>query len=277
MNIFSYWDNVQLPLLNKYCISTWEKHNPDCNVIILNDDNLHSYVKSVPDNFDKLIPQHKSDYIRTYLLYHYGGVWIDCTIIINTHLSNLFDFTNKHTIQFIKSRSAHISIKKKYIPLYDNYYFENSFICCLEPNNKLMGAILDNFIWCIDNLSIDDNLLVNSKKESIYFKRIYTNMIKNRNHFRLGNWAYYLTHMNIIAILLKNSDIYDTCYINTKKIMNFLFYSKGKFFFDSNVGHLKIERQNRKLVTELIENGNIKEHTELECWIDLDFFTPLHI
>lgn len=269
MNIFTYWNSTELPLLNKYCIQTWEKHNPECKIILLNNDNLDEYVKTLPNNFNKLIVQHKSDYIRTYLLYHYGGVWIDCTIIINTHLSNIFDLNNITDIQLFKSRSVNMSIKKKYTNLYERYYFENSFICCLEPNNKFLGAILENFSWCIDNMSLDYS---SGPNDSIYFKRLYSNKIKNHNHFRLRGWSYYLTHMNIIAILLKNSNIYHTFYKNINKNINYLFHTKGIFSYDNSSTHLKLERYNRKLIKELIENGDLIKHKELEPWFDFNYF-----
>jgi hypothetical protein len=58
--------------------------------------------------------------------------------------------------------------------------------------------------------------------------------------------------------------------------MNFLFYNKGIFTYDSNSNHLKLEQRNRKLITELIENGDIKKHKELESWFDFDYFLKQH-
>lgn len=268
MNIFTYWNSAQLPLLNKYCIQTWEKHNPECKIILLNDDNLDEYVKTIPNNFNNLIVQHKSDYIRTYLLYHYGGIWMDCTIMIKTSLSNIFDLNNTQTIQFFKSLSCNTSFKKEYSNMYDEYYFENSIMCCLEPNNKLVGAIFENFSWCINNMS-----KVSRKNDCMYFGKLYSrNNIKNYAHFRRSRWAYYLTHMNIIALLLKNSNNFNTYYTNANKHVNFIFYTKGIFTYDTKSNHLKIEQHNRKLITELIKNGDLIKHKELEPWFDFDYF-----
>lgn len=37
-----------------------------------------------PNNYETLWPQGKADYVRVHLLERYGGIWLDCTVIVNS-------------------------------------------------------------------------------------------------------------------------------------------------------------------------------------------------
>jgi hypothetical protein len=58
---------------------------PGWKPVYLNDKNLDDYIPkwAFPENYSNLIQAHKADWIRLYLLYRYGGCWLDCSIIIN--------------------------------------------------------------------------------------------------------------------------------------------------------------------------------------------------
>lgn len=179
MQIFTYWDCDKLPILNQYCIYTWKKYNPDISIVILNDANIHQYVKTFPVNYDKLIIQHKSDYIRTYLIYHYGGIWMDNTIILKGQIGDIFDLNVKDKLQLIDTQT--LRVFKRRLSRYKERHFHNNFMCCLTPHNELVNAWLNNFIWCIENLN--PAYISNDTKFPQYFKDLYRT-IKNGNDFR---------------------------------------------------------------------------------------------
>jgi len=54
-------------------------------VIVLNNTNISKYINinEYPLNYNKLIVQHKADWIRLKVLQKYGGLWMDASIIIN--------------------------------------------------------------------------------------------------------------------------------------------------------------------------------------------------
>ena len=83
--IWLYWDKVEMPPLlediktyNKIRLSGW-------NVKYLNENTIHFYIPlwAYPRRYKDLIPAHKADWIRLYLLYNYGGLWLDSSIILN--------------------------------------------------------------------------------------------------------------------------------------------------------------------------------------------------
>jgi hypothetical protein len=77
MNIWMYWDKNPTPLINKI-----RKHNESIlPIIFLDSISVKKYIPTFPPNFNTLIPQHQSDWIRLYLLVHYGGIWSDASII----------------------------------------------------------------------------------------------------------------------------------------------------------------------------------------------------
>ena len=56
------------------------KQNTECNVVFINKDNLHKYIlKDYPlhKGFKYLSSIHKADYLRCYLMHHYGGGYSD--------------------------------------------------------------------------------------------------------------------------------------------------------------------------------------------------------
>jgi len=95
--IWFYWDNDKPSLIkkieehNKKILSNWK-------IIYLNDKNIHEYIPEFPPNYKSLIPQHKADWIRLYLIMTYGGVWCDASIIINSEkaMDDIWEKTKTH-------------------------------------------------------------------------------------------------------------------------------------------------------------------------------------
>lgn len=83
-----WWQGLdEAPLLVKKCIESQQKNNPAHKVIIITSNNYDKYVK-LPDfvieKFKKgqISITHLSDIIRVNLLYQYGGIWADSTILM---------------------------------------------------------------------------------------------------------------------------------------------------------------------------------------------------
>ena len=92
-----YWDHDKPKLIQQI-----EKHNktnlPSWKINYLNNTTIHNYISTFPPTFDTLIPQHKADWIRLYLISTYGGVWCDASIIINSEkeMDKLWEKTKTH-------------------------------------------------------------------------------------------------------------------------------------------------------------------------------------
>ena len=77
-----------MPPIVRFCTESVKKENPNRKVILLSRDNLKDYI-SLPDyiieKYDKKIISntHFSDIVRLFLLYQYGGTWVDSTIYMS--------------------------------------------------------------------------------------------------------------------------------------------------------------------------------------------------
>jgi len=145
--IWVFWDSetppknvLQIYKYHKRILKTWD-------IELLNNKTIHKYIKKeeFPSNYNNLIIQAKSDWIRLYLLKKYGGVWMDSTIILNSEeaLNQLYDKTIQEKSEF--SGFTYKSDVK------DNIYtyIENWFIMC-PKNSNLISKWYDEYTHAID-------------------------------------------------------------------------------------------------------------------------------
>jgi hypothetical protein len=95
--IWMFWDHDKTKLIQQ--IESHNKKNlPSWKIIYLNNTTIHDYISSFPSKINTLIPQHKADWIRLYLISHYGGVWCDASIIINSEkaMDDIWEKTKTH-------------------------------------------------------------------------------------------------------------------------------------------------------------------------------------
>jgi len=93
--IWQYWgqgvENNPLPEVVNLCFKSVDKYSEDFSVIRLNDENVSDYLEFPSYLIDKLqngslSRTFFSDILRLALLYHYGGVWLDATILLTDSL-----------------------------------------------------------------------------------------------------------------------------------------------------------------------------------------------
>ena len=80
-----YWDSARLPALVARIQAYNQSRLVGWDVRFLRRADLNTYIAPAeyPPAFDKLIVQHKADWIRLALLSKYGGCWLDASIILN--------------------------------------------------------------------------------------------------------------------------------------------------------------------------------------------------
>jgi len=85
--IWTYWDNIDtIPIIVKDILNARKNKLNNWNIITLDNTNIDEYINEdeYPEKYSTLIPAHKADWIRLYLLKKHGGVWLDAGIIINS-------------------------------------------------------------------------------------------------------------------------------------------------------------------------------------------------
>jgi hypothetical protein len=65
------------------------------NVILINEQNLGDYVKTLPDCFKDLCPAHQADFVRVSVVCEYGGIWLDADTLVVDTLDSLFERIEK--------------------------------------------------------------------------------------------------------------------------------------------------------------------------------------
>ncbi len=169
INVWCYWNQGidNLPLLIHLCIKSWKKNMGNdfkLNIITRNSflKMQHEYTETF---FNLLTHQLQSDLIRLYILYNFGGIWIDISTILVSDLSWVID----------KFKMGY-----KQVGFYINFPFckkskfllESWFIAAKEPKNYIIFCWKDAFTRIlqesIENGGIKHSQLwKNTNKETI--------------------------------------------------------------------------------------------------------------
>jgi hypothetical protein len=94
----------EAPLVVRKCYQSWQKYNPDWEVIFLDRDSLKDYLTPClsEEKLDRLSRNHQSDLHRVQLLSEFGGVWVDATTLCRVPLDDwLFDYMKSGFFAFV--------------------------------------------------------------------------------------------------------------------------------------------------------------------------------
>jgi hypothetical protein len=185
--IWSYWDTNFIPELIQKCFNTWKKYCPNYEINILNADNIYDYINCSNINkveLSKLNVAKQTDYFRLYLLYHYGGFWLDASIFMNRDLNFVHDyFLNDPELEVFHP------IKKK--DFGKSYYSWESFFIASPPKTKYIELFLTkigNVLFHKESYLFFTNyeskkLLIFNDYHMVY--AIHNELATNNEHFRI--------------------------------------------------------------------------------------------
>lgn len=164
--IWMYWDS-EVPELVKRCFNQVKKLNPEYQINILNSETISEFCDFDFSIFENLTPQQKSDLLRFYLLYHYGGIWLDASIITYTNLQWILDTCKKNkTSAFAYYRAENTTIKD--YPVIENWLLAS------EKENIFFKKWLDELSYAL-KLGVKNYIseIKNTKQNySEYFQNI---------------------------------------------------------------------------------------------------------
>jgi hypothetical protein len=143
--IWSYWHSETLPPFIAFNIARWrDKLGSEYEIRLLNETNLHQYVEktAIPQNLNDYSKQHQADWLRLYLLHHYGGLWCDNGILFNS-LDALNDI-------HLRACANKVDIAGFYIKLLETDHrfpvFENWMILAPDPATTSLSQQNPSFI-----------------------------------------------------------------------------------------------------------------------------------
>ncbi len=143
------------PQIVQKCYQSLYKNMPDYDIILITKKNIKQYVKF--PNFilekwysGKISHTHMTDVLRLELLIHYGGLWLDATVLCtNPNIPNYYFDSDLFLYQCLKpGRDGHCS-------------YISSWLMGAKSNNKLLCAVryLCYEYWKENNSMIDYFLL----------------------------------------------------------------------------------------------------------------------
>lgn len=78
---YCWFGKGPMPILAKHCIKSWEKHMPDYQIKQWNEDNFDiNCCQYISDAYKRKKYAFVSDYVRFYVLYQHGGIYLDTDV-----------------------------------------------------------------------------------------------------------------------------------------------------------------------------------------------------
>lgn len=139
--IWVYWNDIStMPLMVEKCIERIRKNSNGHKVVIVSEDTVSDYLQldevvSRKYKEGKISRTHFCDIIRISLLYHYGGVWMDCTLLLTQPLPDIVTSSDFYTNRQNKWDYNSVSGGR----------WSTFFIAC-HKSNLMMKATLDVFV-----------------------------------------------------------------------------------------------------------------------------------
>lgn len=88
--IWAYAENSDvLPPVIMLNLRTWRHHNPNADIVVVNDTTVKQYIPDVPDEFFLLYPAAKSDAFRAAIIFNHGGFYADLDFLVMGSLSKM--------------------------------------------------------------------------------------------------------------------------------------------------------------------------------------------
>ncbi len=115
--VFWWQGEENAPVLVKTCLESIRKFAGKHEVVLIAQDNLKKYV-SLPEVImhkyvnGKIEITHLSDILRMYLLYTYGGLWLDATILVTDKIADQYFVMEYFTGKLNRERYSCISEKR---------------------------------------------------------------------------------------------------------------------------------------------------------------------
>lgn len=186
--IWMYWETGDKPIIIEKCIERVKLLNPDSQVNVLSKENISDYlpmeyVQKLYHN-PNITPTHRSDVIRLKLLYDYGGIWLDASVLVNVSFDEIIISDGQFDCIgfYLKQHFQHF--KQNKIPVIENWFMAS------PKNSDFIKGWLD-YLTPILDVGADGLLEQFSQRQDF-------NIVKN-NFFKLD---YFIAYLSQQAVLL---------------------------------------------------------------------------
>ncbi len=157
---YCWFGKGELSPLIKKCISSWKKYCPDYEIIEWNESNFDININCwTKEAYDKKKYAFVSDYVRLYVLYNYGGIYLDTDVELTKNIDEFLlheafsGFENEKYVPtgIIGSVPRHRVIKD-FLEYYKDLHFVNEDGGIKDtPNVRIMTEILKDYGFKANN------------------------------------------------------------------------------------------------------------------------------
>lgn len=143
-----------LPQLAQDCINSWKEHLPDYEIIVWNEDNFDiSSNRFTREAYEAKRWAFVTDYVRAYVLYEYGGIYMDTDVEVLKNLDKFLDhsaFTGFENDELIPTGIMGAERQNKWIGEIVEYYHDKSFYKSdgkenIKPNTFIITALSEKY------------------------------------------------------------------------------------------------------------------------------------
>jgi hypothetical protein len=150
---YCWFGKGEMPKLAKKCIESWEKHCPEYQIIQWNEENFDiTSNQYVYEAYQSKKFAFVTDYVRLYVMYHYGGIYMDTDVEVVSSLDKFLNhqaFSGFETPVFIPTGimacEKGFNLFGDFLAFYNNKRFiKEDGSLDLTSNVRTMTSILDN-------------------------------------------------------------------------------------------------------------------------------------
>ena len=101
--LWTYWaDGSTIPGLVRACVARFQRLNPRWRVVAVTDASLPGLLRGapLPPAFPRMAAAARSDWVRLFLVAHYGGVWLDASVVLLSSLDRLVQGRAEHFVGY---------------------------------------------------------------------------------------------------------------------------------------------------------------------------------
>lgn len=128
------------------CIESWRKYLPDYEIVEWNEKNFNiNQNKFVKQAYEQKKYAFVSDYVRLYVLYNYGGIYMDTDVEVVKSFNGLLThraFTGNEDLNNCVTGTMGSEKKHPWIKLLLSYYENNEFLTEEHTQNTVTNTVL---------------------------------------------------------------------------------------------------------------------------------------
>jgi len=211
------------------CLESWRKYCPDYEIKEWNEDNfdinLCNYTKQA---YDKKKYAFVSDVARVWIVYNYGGIYLDTDVELVSDISSLLHYSAWYASESAKSVATGLgfgSIIHHYISkaILDDY-MERDFVDlspCAKLNTQVIRQVLNGFEYADKTRVYDDVIILSSQDYGSYAKHLYASSWADNSNKKDSSIRWEILHFLERPKILKYCDTHNNL---LSKAYSFLLY-----------------------------------------------------